>query len=117
MQSPYINGWNFPGFTEAACDKIIELEDKKGVRINGLVADNIGIDSGQNGAGPKGDLVTDSWHCHLRGLQRGWKFVENAANLGQLAEATADNCSLFVGVPKLVNGTGAPARIMASCER
>ncbi|MDP6813941.1 MAG: cyclase family protein [Alphaproteobacteria bacterium] len=117
QESAYINGWNFPGFSAAACDELIKIEDRKGVRINGLAMDNIGIDSGENGAGPKGDLVTDSWHCHVRGLQRGWKFVENAANLGQLAEAKPGSCSLFVGAPKLVAGTGAPSRIMAMCER
>lgn len=117
QESPYINGWNFPGFSADACDKLIEIEDRKGVRINGLVMDNIGIDSGENGAGPNGDLVTDSWDCHMRGLQRGWKFVENAANLGQLAEANTESCQLFVGAPKIVSGTGAPARIMALCER
>ncbi len=113
--SPYINGWNFPGFSAAACDRIIEIEDRKGIRINGVVMDNIGIDSGENSAGPKGDLVTDSWHCHVRGLQRGWKFVENAANLGQLAEARGAPCNLFIGAPRLVAGTGVPSRIMAVC--
>ncbi len=115
--SPYINGWNFPGFSAAACDALIAIEDRKKVRINGIAMDNIGIDSGENGRGPKGDLVTDSWHCHVRGLQRGWKFVENAANLGQLAEATPGSCSLFVGAPKLVAGTGGPSRVLAMCER
>jgi kynurenine formamidase len=117
QDSPYINGWNFPGFSDKACDKIIAIENAKKVRINGIVMDNIGIDSGENGAGPKGDLVTDSWHCHVRGLQRGWKFVENAANLGQLAEAKPGTCDLFIGAPPIVQGTGAPARIMAVCER
>ena len=117
QDSPYINGWNFPGLSAAACDKLIEIEDRMGVRINGVAMDNIGIDSGENSAGPKGDLVTDSWHCHVRGLQRGWKFVENAANLGQLAEAKLGSCSLFVGAPKLVGGTGGPSRVMALCKR
>jgi|TARA_B100001971_G_scaffold197937_1_gene207115 kynurenine formamidase len=117
QDSPYINGWNFPGMSQAACDKLIEIEDRKGVRINGIAMDNIGIDSGENSRGPKGDLVTDSWHCHMRGLQRGWKFLENGANLGQLAEAKPGSCMLFVGAPKLVGGTGGPSRAMALCER
>ena len=99
--SPYINGWNFPGFSAAACDKLIQIEERKGVRVNGLVMDNIGIDSGENSAGPKGDLVTDSWHCHARGLQRGWKFVENAANLGQLAEAAPGSYGFSSAHPSL----------------
>ncbi|MGQ0665086.1 MAG: cyclase family protein [Pseudomonadota bacterium] len=115
--SPYINGWNFPGFSKAACDRLIEIENARGIRVSGLVMDNIGIDSGENSAGPKGDLVTDSWHCHLRGLQRGWKFVENATNLGQLAEARADSCTLFVGAPRTVAAAGGPARVLALCER
>ena len=116
QKSPYINGWNFPGFSAAACDELIKIENRKGVRINGLAMDNIGIDSGESGAGPKGDLVTDSWHCHVRGLQRGWKFVENAANLGQLAEAKPGSCHLFVGALKLVASTGGPSRIIAMCK-
>ncbi|MDP6705886.1 MAG: hypothetical protein QF893_06050 [Alphaproteobacteria bacterium] len=108
QESAYINDWNFPGFSAAACDKLIQVEERKRVRINGIVMDNIGIDSAENSAGPKGDLVTDSWHCHVRGLQRGWKFVENAANLGQLAEARPGSCALFVRAPKLVSGTGGP---------
>lgn len=114
--SPYINGWNYPGFSKAACDRLIEIEDARGIRINGLVMDNIGIDSGDSSAGDKGDLVVNSWHCHVRGLQRGWKFVENANNLGALAEAKPDSCSLFVGAPKLVGATGGPSRVMAVCE-
>ena len=69
------------------------------------------------GAGDNGDLVVNSFHCHVRGLQRGWKFVENARNLGQLAEADPGSCTLIVGALKLVNGTGTPARVMAQCER
>lgn len=115
--SPYINGWNFPGFSQAACDRLIEVENSRNIRINGIAMDNIGIDSGENSGGPKGDLVTDSWHCHMRGLQRGWKFVENAANLGQLAEARPDSCTLFVGAPKTIGAAGGPARVLALCQR
>jgi kynurenine formamidase len=115
--SPYINGWNFPGFSAAACDRLIEIEKTKKVKINGLAMDNIGIDSGENARGSKGDLVTDAWHCHARGLQRGWKLVENAANLGQLAEAKSDSCTLFVGAPKTVGAAGGPSRVLARCER
>lgn len=115
--TPYFNGWNHPGFSKAACDRIIELEDKNGFRINGIAMDNIAIDSGQSGAGDKANLVVNSFHCHVRGMQRGWKFVENATNLGQLAEAKTGSCKLFVGALKLVNSTGAPARVMAECEK
>jgi kynurenine formamidase len=115
--SPYVNGWNHPGFSRAACDRLIEIENSRKIKISGLMMDNIGIDSGENARGPKGDMVTDSWHCHVRGLQRGWKFVENGANLGQLAQAKADTCTLFVGAPKTVAAAGGPARVMAMCQK
>jgi kynurenine formamidase len=116
-KTPYFNGWNFPGVSKAACDRIIEIEDGTGIRINGIAMDNIGIDTGESGAGDEGNLVVNSFYCHVRGLQRGWKFVENAANLGQLAEADPGSCDLIVGALKLVNGTGTPARVMAQCKR
>ena len=116
-KTPYFNGWNHPGFSEAACNKLVEIIDGKGIRLNGIVMDNVAIDSGENGGGPKGDLVTDTFICHVRLLQRGLKFVENAANLGQLAAARPGSCTLFVGALKLVQGSGGPSRILAQCER
>lgn len=113
---PYINGWNFPGLTPAAVDKIIEIENAKGVRINGVMSDVIGVESGQNSRG-EDENWTNSWYAHVNGLQRGWKFVENGANLGQLAMAKADSCTLVVGAPKHVRGTGGPSRVLAICEK
>ena len=49
--SPYINGWNFPGVSLAAIDKLIAIENRKGIRINGIAIDNLGIDSGEGQAG------------------------------------------------------------------
>ena len=115
-KDPYINGWNHPGMSKEAVDKLIEIENQKGIRINGIIADNVGIDSGQSAIGDD-DKWTNSWHAHVRLLQRGTKFVENAANLGQLAMAAADSCTLVVGAPKHVRGTGGPSRVMAICER
>ena len=109
-ESPYINGWNFPGFNKDACNRLIEIEDKRGIRINGIVMDNIGIDSGESSSGE------NPWHCHVRGLQRGWKFVENATNLDQLSQARAGSCTLVVGVLKHVAGSGGAARVFALCE-
>ena len=114
-KDPYINGWNYPGLTPAAVDKIIEIEKKKGVRINGIMSDVIGVETGQNSKGSD-DKWTDSWYAHVVGLQRGWKFVENGANLEQLAQAGADNCTLVVGAPKWTRGTGGPSRILALCN-
>lgn len=113
--APYINGWNHPGINRAAVDRLIELMDEKEMRIKGIVADNIGIDSGESAIGVD-DAWTDSWHAHVRLLQRGVLFVENAANLGQLAQAPRPaDCLLAVGAPKHVRGTGGPSRVMAIC--
>jgi kynurenine formamidase len=113
--TPYFNGWNFPGINAAAIDRLIEIEDERRIRINGIVIDNIGIDTGQGSKGTD-DKWSNSFHSHVRGLQRGWKFVENAANLGLLAMAEAGSCTLFVGAPKHVRGTGGPSRILAVYE-
>ncbi len=115
-KDPYINGWNYPGLTPAAVDKIIEIEDAKGIRINGILSDVIGVETGENSIG-EDDQWTNSWYAHVHGLQRGWKFVENANNLGQLAMAKPDNCTLVVGALKHVRGGGGPSRVMALCER
>ena len=115
-KDPYINGWNFPGLTPAAIDKIIEIEGAKGIRINGILSDVIGVETGENSIG-EDDQWTNSWYGHVHGLQRGWKFVENANNLGQLAMAKPDSCTLVVGTLKHVRGGGGPSRVMALCER
>jgi kynurenine formamidase len=112
-KDPYINAWNHPGMNKAAVDKLIEVMDAKKIRINGIVADNIGIDSGESAIG-EDDKWTNSWYAHVRLLQRGLKFVENANNLGQLA--MAEDCTLVVGAPKHVRGTGGPSRVLAICE-
>jgi len=116
VKDPYINAFNHPGMSHAAIDKLIDIENKKGIKIQGIVADNIGIESGESAKGVD-DKWTDSWYGHKRGLQRGWKYVENAANLGQLAMAKPGSCTLIVGALKHVRGTGGPARVIALCEK
>jgi len=115
-KDPYINGLNHPGISHSAVDKLIEIENKKGILIQGIVADNIGIDSGQSAKG-EDDKWTNSFYAHVRGLQRGWIFVENATNLGQLAMAKPNSCTLIVGALKHVRGTGGPSRVLAMCEK
>jgi len=115
-EGPYVNGFNHPGLNRAAVDKLIEIEERKGIRIRGIIADNIGIDSGESARG-EDDQWTNSWHAHVRGLQRGWLFVENATNLGQLAMADTERCRIVVGAPKHVRGTGGPSRVLALCEK
>ncbi len=117
LLSPYINGWNHPGLSPAAVDRLIEVMEAKSIRINGIVADNIGVDSGHGAIGPD-RRWTRPWYAHVRLLQRGLLFVENTANLDQLSEAVAqgsNNCLLMVGALKYVQGTGSPARVMAIC--
>ncbi len=116
VADPYINGFNHPGMNREAVDRLIEIMDEKGVLINGIIADNIGVDSGQSAVGDD-DKWTNSWHAHVRLLQRGVKLVENAANLGQLAMAPApENCTIVVGAPKHVRGTGGTSRVLALCD-
>ena len=115
-KDPYINGFNHPGMNKQAVDKLIEIMDRKGVLINGIIADNIGIESGQSAVGDD-DKWTNSWYAHVRLLQRGVKLVENATNLGQLAMVDdPGKCTIVVGAPKHVAGTGGPSRVLALCR-
>ena len=115
-KDPYINAWNHPGITPAAVDKLIEIMDDKGVKIAGIVADNIAIDSGQSSKG-EDDQWTNAFYAHVRLLQRNLLFVENAANLDLLATVrNPKDCLLSVGAPKHVRGTGGPSRVMAICN-
>lgn len=112
-KDPYINGWNHPGITRSAVDRLIEIMEEKDVKIGGILADNIGIDSGESAIGID-DKWTDSWHAHVRLLQRGLLFVENATNLDQVA--MADDCTIIIGAPKHIRGTGGPSRVLAMCN-
>lgn len=90
--------------------------EEKSVLINGIIADNIGIDSGDSALGDD-DQWTNSWYAHVRLLQRGVKMVENATNLGQLVEVgDKKNCTIMVGAPKHIRGTGGPSRVLAMCD-
>lgn len=114
--APYINGFNYPGMNKAAVDQLIEIMEEKSVLINGIIADNIGIDSGDSALGDD-DQWTNSWYAHVRLLQRGVKMVENATNLGQLVEVgDTKNCTIMVGAPKHIRGTGGPSRVLAMCD-
>ena len=113
VNDPTSTAFNHPGMNKEAVDRLIEIMESKGVRIAGIVADNIGIDSGQSAIGDD-DKWTNSFHAHIRLLQRGVLFVENATNLGQVA--MAGDCTIVVGAPKHVRGTGGPSRVMAICS-
>ena len=114
---PYINGMNYPGFSEDVVKKIIEIETKKNIRIAGIAMDNLSIDSGHSGRGPTNDAFGRGWYAHQYGLQRGWKFIENATGLEALAGKGPGQCALVLGSLKLVSSSGAPARVLAMCRK
>ena len=113
---PYINGLNYPGFGKAAVEKLIEIEKRKGIRINGIMMDNLSIDSGESGRGSSGkNPFGDGWYAHQLGLARGWKLLENASGTGQLKRETG-KCVLIVGAIRLTAASGAPARVIGACH-
>lgn len=114
LAGPYINGFNFPGISKAAVDRLIELENQKRIRINGLGADQIQIDTGANAGAPQ--FGKGTFPAHVRGLQRGWKFLENLGYTELLAQARPRSCTLFVGALKHIGGSGGAARVFAQCE-
>lgn len=111
----YVNGLNHPGFTREALEKLIEIMDRKGVKIAGIAADSLSGDSGQ-GAKGSDDKWSNAWPAHVQLFQRDILVVESLANVDQLAEASRHgDCSLVVGALKHVGGTGGPARVLAAC--
>jgi len=118
VKSPYVNNWNHPGLSRAAVDKLIDIMEKKNVKIAGIVADNLSVDSGDSSLGDD-DQWSNSWRGHVRLLQRQVMLVENASNLGKLSRAINrhdQTCTLVVGAIKHMRGTGAPARLLALCR-
>ena len=115
---PYNNGLNHPGVTPEVVDWLMELEEKKGIRINGLAADNIAVESGESLLGPDGSVDVhpariNGPYLHALGLQRGWKLVENLANLDQLKGLPQGQGTLIVGASRIIGVSGAPARVIA----
>jgi kynurenine formamidase len=117
---PYNNMLNHPGITPDAVDRLVEIEEQRGIRIGGLVADNIGVESGQSLRGP--EMGTDELHVpgfhmylHAVGLSRGWKLVENAADLSLLAKYPPGACTLIIGAPKAAGASGIASRLIAMC--
>ena len=115
---PYNNGLNHPGVTPEVVDWLIALEEEKGIRINGLVADNIAVESGESLLGKDGSVDVEPLringpYLHAIGLQRGWKLVENVANLHLLQNMPQGAGTLIVGASRIIGVSGAPARVMA----
>jgi kynurenine formamidase len=110
LQGPYINGFNYPGFSFDAVQKLIEIEETRGIKINGLGADNVSVDAFENADWTQSSPPT--FAAHLYGLQRGWKMLENLTNTHELKNK---NCVLFVGAVNHVGGVAGWARIFARC--
>ena len=116
-QSTYINGWNQPGMNREAVDKLSEIIDRRGIKLGGVAADNIGIDTGEGSLGDGGTMDTNVWYSHTKLFQRGVLILENVANLDQLSMVPdPHSCKLVVGAPKHVRGTGGPSRVFALCD-
>ncbi|MFV1983471.1 MAG: cyclase family protein [Thiohalomonadales bacterium] len=115
--SSYVNNFNHPGFTPEAIEKLIEIMDRKKVKISGIAADSWSTDSGEGAKGID-DNYTKAWQVHVRLYQRNILVVESLASLKELANAYRknDDCYLMVGGLKQVGGTGGPARVMAACK-
>lgn len=118
---PYNNSLNYPGISRRATQRLVEIEQQRGIRIGGIAADNIGIESGHSARGAMApeqiDISNLAMYMHAVGLPRGWKVVENAANLSVLRNHEAGSCDLVIGVPKIIGASGAPSRLMAICEK
>ncbi|MBI3048282.1 MAG: cyclase family protein [Acidobacteria bacterium] len=105
FEGPYVNGFNFPGFSRAAIARLIEIETARNIRINGVGADNIAADVGENANAPK--FGPGAFPIHARGLQRGWKLLENLATTAELGRG---RCTLYVGALNHVGGVASWAR-------
>ncbi|QTH24784.1 MULTISPECIES: cyclase family protein [Sphingomonadaceae] len=121
-EHPYNNSLNYPGLTSDAVDRLVEIEQEKGIKIGGFVANNVGVESGQSLRGDKVDranIKTEGFgmYLHAVGSPRGWKIVENAANLDPLAAHEPGECFLIIGALKLVGASGSPARLIAMCSK
>ena len=117
--SPYFNNFNHPGYNKAAIDRLAEIIDKRGLKLGGIATDNITIDTGQGAFGDGAyPMRTNPWYSHTVLMQRGVLFVENLAYVDKLANVINDGatCTLIIGAPKHIRGTGGPSRVFAMCE-
>ncbi len=116
QKSPYLNGSNHPGMSRKATDKLVEIMDRKKMKISGVMLDNIAYETGQVAHGDD-DKRTNALHGHMRLLQREVLILENATNLDKLSQAAkGGQCTVVVGAIKLGGATGGPARVLALCS-
>ena len=112
LQGPYVNDFNFPGFSNTAVERLIEIEEARGIRINGIGVDNLTVDSGAATGAP--DFASGAFPAHRLGLARGWKTLENLVTTPEMADG---ECTLFIGAMNHRGGVAGWARIFARCER
>ncbi len=117
-ESVYLNGFNHPGLNHAAVDRLAAIIDERGLKLGGIGADNLAIDTGEGNVGEGPNMDTDVWYSHTVLFQRGVLILENMSNLDELAMAmnAGAECQLVVGAPRTVRGTGGPSRVFAMCE-
>ena len=110
LEGPYVNGFNYPGVSREAIARLIDVETSRSIKINGIGVDNLTVDAGENAGAPK--FGPGAFPAHVRGLQRGWKLLENLTNTAELGKGP---CKLFVGAMNHIGGVASWARIFASC--
>jgi len=110
LEGPYVNGFNYPGLSREAVGRLIEIEASQNVKINGIGMDNLSVDAGEDLTAPS----PGAFPAHTRGLQRGWKLLENLTNTAELGNG---QCTLYVGAMNHIGGVAGWARIFASCSR
>lgn len=111
LEGPYANGFNYPGFSKYAIERLIEIEEERGIRINGIGADNLTVDSGDAAGAPA--FPIGAIPSHRLGLARGWTTVESVATTPELMEG---HCELYIGAMNHKGGVAGWARIFARCE-
>lgn len=106
----YGNENNRPGITPEAVVRLVEIEKERNIRINGIGADNRGVDTGESssisGAG--------STPAHNVGLNRGWKLLENLTNLELLKDMRRSKKNTLIVAPvNLIGAAESYARVLA----
>ncbi|MCY4755136.1 cyclase family protein [Pelomonas aquatica] len=117
-KSAFVNGMNHPGFTREAIDRLVEVLDRRGIKIAGIGSDSFTGDSGESAKG-RDENYSFAWPAHVRLYQRDILILESLANVEALASAIErrESCQLVAGVLKHVGGTGGPARVVGMCWR
>lgn len=87
--------YHFPGFGADAIDWLLENRD-----ANGIMVDTLSLDVG----------ASTTFDVHINWLGAGKIGVENVANL---ASIMGQNATVVVGVPRYLEGSGGPCRVLA----